>query len=397
MMAQEWTFARSNLAAFLLENGRAAEALEFTTGHEHESVSMLKIHGKALFALSHYEEAVSTLEQAVELDGSEDDPLLVSLWMAQIFSGMHKAALKTARLGTRQFPADAQWNVRVGASLRELGRFDEARLAIEKALRKGLSTEEALRAEYDLARKQEDDEIALQVIEEMLALPGGRSEDGKMAWAERQYVQLLTRAGNLQAVRQFVEQCDLSAEGWAEAAWAVQDSCENELLLDLAEKALALDPRQLQGLLAQAEALGRLGREAEARAVLHQLTEEYPEEHTAYEKLALWMAVGGDPDTAFDYADRGVELGIFCPTAWATRGLIHALRGDVQAARDDLMAGWRRTGLEGGKNQIYFWWLLAGLEGEMDLAAERREQALRICRTTLEIRILRMIENMLAD
>jgi tetratricopeptide (TPR) repeat protein len=397
MLAPNWSFARSHLAEFLIESSRETEALDFTTGHEQESSSMLITHGRALFGLGHYEEAASTFEQAVEQDGLDDAFLLANLWMAQLRSGMHNAALKTARLGTRQFTGDPRWYVRVGAVLRELGRFDEARLALEKALRKGLSTAEALRAEYEIARLQQDDEIALQVIEDLLSLPDEQEDDGKLGWTERHYLHLLASAGRTQEVRQFIERQSLSVDGWAEAAWAIQDSGQNELQLELAEKALALDPSQIRGLLARAEALSRLGREAEAQEAFQSLLEEHPDEHSAYEKLALWLAAAGDLDKAFDYAEQAVELGIFCPTAWATRGFLHALRGDLPAALDDLQAGWRRADRLRGKKQAYFWWLLAALEGEIDLAEERKYQAFQECRTELEVSLLRMIERMLAD
>ena len=397
LLAPNWPFARSHLAMFLVENGREIEALEFTAGHEQELLRMMTAHGRALFSAGYYEEAVSTFEQAVELDGLQDVSLLVNLWMAQVRNGLYKTALKTARLGIRQFSNDPRWYVRAGTALRELGRFDEARRALEKALRKGLSQEEALRAEYEIAWVEKDHETALQVIEELISLLDEQEGGGKLRWAERQYLHLLAVMGRSHEVRQFIDRETLSAEGWGEAAWAILESDENELLLELAEKALAFDPSQYRGLFARAEALSRLGREEEAQAAFQRLLDEHPEEHSAYEKLALKLADNGELEKALEYAERGVELGTFCPTAWATRGLLQALSGSMEAALDDLQTGWRRADQQRGKNQAYFWWLLAALEGEVELAGERKYQAFQEIQTELDRRIVRLIERMLAD
>jgi len=330
--------------------------------------------------------------------GEEDDPVLYeNLWLAQLRSGLHKAALKTARQGLKLFGDEPKWYVRVAASLREMGRFDEARTALEKGNRKGLNEEDVLKAEYEMAWMQKDYDMALQVIEDLINTTGEKAGDGRLGWAEARYLHLLVAMGRFEEASQFLLQENLDASGWGEAAWAILLTDENELLLELAERALSLDPDQYSGLFTRVEALSRLDREEDALAAIQRLLEVYPEEHNVYEKLALRLAAVGELERAFEYAEQCVELGVFCPYAWATRGLVHFLSGRLEEAREDLQSGWMRADHQRREKLTYFWWLLAVLQGEADLAERRKIQAYREARTELERGILGLIEAVLAD
>jgi len=105
----------------------------------------------------------------------------------------------------------------------------------------------------------------------------------------------------------------------------------------------------------------------------------------------------GELERAFEYAEQCVELGVFCPYAWATRGLVHFLSGRLEEAREDLQSGWMRADHQRREKLTYFWWLLAVLQGEADLAERRKIQAYQEARTELERRILGLIEAVLAD
>ena len=407
MLGPGWATARANLANFLIDHGQEMEAWEFTSGHSQESLELMAAHGRALFGMGHYEEAVSAFEQAMAMStsamstsamGEEDDPVLYeNLWLAQLRSGLHKAALKTARQGLKLFGDEPKWYVRVAASLREMGRFDEARTALEKGNRKGLNEEDVLKAEYEMAWMQKDYDMALQVIEDLINTTGEKAGDGRLGWAEARYLHLLVAMGRFEEASQFLLQENLDASGWGEAAWAILLTDENELLLELAERALSLDPDQYSGLFTRVEALSRLDREEEALAAIQRLLEVYPEEHNAYEKLALRLAAVGELERAFEYAEQCVELGVFCPYAWATRGLVHFLSGRLEEAREDLQSGWMRADHQRREKLTYFWWLLAVLQGEADLAERRKIQAYQEARTELERRILGLIEAVLAD
>jgi len=244
---------------------------------------------------------------------------------------------------------------------------------------------------------RKDDQTARHILEEFIAAVAEPSDDGKLGWAQGEYLHLLVKRGELDEARHFLEKRNLNAEGWGEAARAIALSETSELTLELAERTLAIDPEQYQGLFARAEALSRLGREEEAWKALELLRTVYPEDHYAYEKIAIWLAAEGKLEKAFEFADRSVELGVFCPYAWATRGLIHFLNRRAVEALGDLQTGWNRADPQRRERLVFYWWLLAELQGEDELAFQRKSQAIAEARTVLEGGILRVIEVELAN
>ena len=397
VLAPGWTYARAYLANYLIENNREMEAWEFTAGYAHESSALMTAHGKALYGMGHFEEAASTFEQVLSMSEVAESSVYVNLWLAQIRSGAHKAGLRTARKGLKLFGDDPKWFVRVAESLRELGNFEEARVILERGVRKGLSQEETLKAEYETAWMLKDYDLARHILEELMIVSTESSGNGRLGWVKSRYLHLLVVTGDFTQALQFLQQEDLNAEGWGEAAWTILLSDESEVTLELAERALTLDPEQYGGLFAKAEALSHLGREQEALAVYQRLIEVYPEEHHAYEKLALRLAAEGDLDRAYDYAERSVELGVFCPYAWATRGLVNFLCGRLTEAQEDLQNGWNRADQQRKEKLIFYWWVLSALNGDEFLAEQQRLLTYQEIKTDLERRIVALIEVMLAN
>jgi tetratricopeptide (TPR) repeat protein len=389
-LAPDWATARANLASYLIGQGREKEAFEFTAGHAHMNLEMMSVHGRVLLGLGHFEEAAPLVEQAIHLSEIDNPLLYQDLWLAWLSSGNDKAALKTARKGLKLF--GGEWYVRVSESLRLAGKLDEAEAVLERGMHKGLNQVDLLRAEYEIAWMRKDDEAARHILEELLLAVGEQASDGKLGWAQGRYLHLLVNHGELDQAMRFLEHNNLSIEGWGEAARAIAFSDACELTLELAERALANDPEQYQGLFARAEALSRLGREEEALSAIEALRRAYPEDHYAYEKFALRLAAEGELVKAFEFAERSMELGVFCPYAWATRGLVHYLSGRPVEALADLQTGWNRADPQRREKQVYYWWLLAELQGEYDLAEQRKSQAIEEARTALEGGILGMIE-----
>ena len=69
-------------------------------------------------------------------------------------------------------------------------------------------------------------------------------------------------------------------------------------------------------------------------------------------------------DEARSTSERAVELGSFCPTAWAAQGSVYFLagrRGDAQAS---LEAAWKRSDLDRRRSSNIYWWLLSLLKGD---------------------------------
>lgn len=394
-LSPDWAFARANLANYLVGQGREKEAYEFTAGHAHENLEMMSVHGRVLLGLGHFEEAASVLGQAIQLSEIDNPILYQDLWLALLRGGNAKAALKTARKGLKLF--GGEWFVRVAESYRLTGQLDEAEAVLSRGMRKGLNQVDLLKAEYEIAWMRKDDDTARQVLEELLLVEAEPTGDGKLGWAQERYLLLLVNCSELDQARRFLEQKELSAEGWGEAAWAIALSDASELTLELAERALAIDPEQYRGLFAKAEAAGRLGREEEAWRVIEVLRGAYPEDHYAYEKIALRLAAERELVKAFEFADRSVELGVFCPYAWATRGLVHFLTGRPAEAYADLQTGWNRADALRRERLVYYWWLLAELQGDTALAEQRKSQAIEEARTASAVGVLDAIETELAD
>ena len=396
LLAPRWPLARAHLADYLIDHHRAAEALEFTDGHETESAAVMAEHGRALLSLGRYEEAAPVLAQAVESSSRSDSWMLYYQWAAEEWSGQHEAALATAREGRALFPDVLAWHVDLATTLRSLGKFEEARQVMAEGQAQGLSRADVLAAEYETAWARNDLGAALTAVEALASLTGETAGDAQLGRWESKRLRLLLESGRAAEARRFIHAEGLDTRGWGEAAWAAMLAEEWELCLECAEKALALDAQNFSGLFCKAEALRGLDREAEAVKVYRQLRQAQPNEHNAYEKLALLAALDGRGDEALGLAERAVALGPYCPFAWAARGYAHFVRGERAEAVDDLQTGWNRADAERRRSAHEFWWVLAELLGEKGRAAERRQQAIQSARSASSRRQIQQIEALLA-
>ncbi len=140
-----------------------------------------------------------------------------------------------------------------------------------------------------------------------------------------------------------------------------------------------------------------MGREEEAIDAFRTLRIAFPEEHNAYEKLAIRMALDGNLDEAQSLADRAVILGAFCPEAWATRGYVSFARGQHADALTDLETSWNRSDEQRRRKSNHFWWLLSSLKGDHAAAEERKQKAFEEATTPFDQRILAQIQAMLKE
>lgn len=395
MLAPDWHLARANLAAYLVDQRRPDEALEFTTGYERENLDILAAHARALLGMGHYEEAVDAFSQLVEEAEEPESWLYFDLWVAELESGSRGEALKTARKGIKLFD-DPRWYLHLATSLRSLDRLAEAQRAIKKGKTLGLSDIDVLKAEYEVAMASQDYKVALDITSRLLELDDVEAGDGRLDWAEAAHLRLLVELGRLDDALNFLASEELAAEGWGEAAWMIMLTDAHALTLELADRSLRLDSQNYEALYARAGALSSLDREDDALAALQQLQESYPAEHNAYEKLALRLAADERLDEALELAERSVSLGPFCPFAWATRGLVNFLRAQNEDAEADLQTAWNRADNQRRRRSNEFWWLLALLREETSAAEQHRRLAYEEAKTGLSQRILALIEATLA-
>lgn len=393
--APQWSFARACLAEFLIDAGRADEALEFTAGYENETFDVMLQHGRALLNVGRYEEAVPAFERVVSWYAEPWSYGYYLKWVAEDSAGWHEAALETAQKSLTLFPDRARWHLYLAASLRGLGRFDEAEAAVAEGKAKGLSEAEVLEAQYETAWVKHDLDAGLQAVEALIALKQEKAGDGRLGEWEVKRLRLLLELERHDEARQFVIGENLNADGWGKAAWEAMSADAWPLCAEFADQALALDPSHFSGLFCKAEALRGLNRLDESISAYHQLREAHPDEHNSYEKLGLVLAVDGKNDEALTLADRAVQLGTFCPVAWATRGYAYFVRGDRALALSDLKTAWDRSDAERRREMNDFWWVLAALKGEAALAEGHKQKAFAEAKTDLDRKMLAQVERAL--
>ncbi len=392
LLAPDWPHARANLAAYLVQQGRPADALEYTRGHEAEDLELLVAHGRALQAAGHYEEAAAAFGNALRSVEEPDSDLFYGLWQAELHSGWLDQALKTARKALRLFPEEPRWYIYTAESLRSLQRFDEAEQAIRRGRSRGLSQASVLRAAYENAYARQDYAAALESIDAYLEAADEQRADGRLGWGEAARLRLLIEMGELEQALAFLDGEALGADGWGEAAWNASQASEPSLGLAFAGHALRLDPQNYAGLVTSAQSLADLGREDEAVKALYALQEAYPAEHHAYEKLAVRLALEGRMEQALVFGERGVELGPFCPFAWSARGLVYFLNGQVEDARHDLEIAFTRADIQERQKAREFWYLLSLLQGSQAQAESLRFELEHSDLTPLQTRLLAQIE-----
>jgi Flp pilus assembly protein TadD len=396
LLSSRWSFARARLAEFLLDHSRPLEALEFTDGHETETLDLLIAHGRGLIATGRAEAAVGVFTQAQQWTSAPHAVLYFYKWLAESDSGWHTEALATAQAAQTQFTDSPYWAARVATSLRALDRFDEAEACIVEGRAQGLRESDVLEAEYETAWARQDLPRALTAVEQLIGWLGEQTGDQRLGLWEQRRLRLLLDLKREPEARHILALENLSAAGWGEAAWTAMMAEAWALCLECADRALAQEPHQFAGLLTRAEALMGLAHEAEAVATYQALRDAHPDEHNAYEKLALRAAVEeNDLNEALALAERGVALGPFCPFAWATRGYVRFVRGEPEPARADLETAWGRADADRRRHSNEFWWLLAALQGEAALATARRQTARAEAHTRYAKRILKQIERLL--
>jgi tetratricopeptide (TPR) repeat protein len=396
MLAPRWSYARAHLAHFLLDNNRAADAVQFTEGHESESLSLLAAHGRALIYIGRFEEAITAFGNAIQQVDQPSPWLYYYKWLAEDYGGHHEAAFATAQQATQLFPDEADWYRRAADALRNLERFDEAQQWLAEGKAHGLDELLLLEGEYETAWANENYEAALQLAEQLAERKGeGETNDALGRWQDRR-LRLLLELDRVDEARQLLDSKTLAADGWGTAAWTAMMAEAWEFCLELAGRALELDPEHFSGLFTRAEALKNLDRSEETIAAYDRLRDAHPEEHNAYEKLAMFRIIEGQQDEALALAERAIALGSFCPFAWATRGYVHFIAGRHADALADLEAGWNRADVERRRTANDFWWLMATLQGRTELAQERRQKAYEEAQSSLDRAMLAQLDSLLS-
>ncbi len=374
-LAPGWPDARARLAQYLLGQGRAAEALEFVYGHQYESIELIVQVSGALFNLGRYEEAISTVNAAMEKMAEIPSWIFGNQWLAQSRNGDHASALRTARRALRTYPREAGWHLRIASSLRSMGRFAAANRETESARFEGLNWDGVLEGDYERAWDLGQYKQALEIVNKQIGREP-KKEGEYLSEAQAPKLRVLLELGSIAEAEALVNAQKMdTVQAWRTPTLTCLEGRAWELAAEYAKRILALDPQDLVGRLAHAEVVVRTGHVEEGAQAFEAVRAADPRDHNAYEKLAVLRAVEGKLDDALELAERAVLLGEFCPFSWATRGYVYFLRGQWDLARSDLEAAWTRADITQKRHEHWFWWILANLQNKPIMAFSRRRSA----------------------
>jgi tetratricopeptide (TPR) repeat protein len=395
--------AREKYVEFLINIGKPAQALDLISSYLDASKMLRILQARALYSLGFFEQSAEKFAELIHdraIDsqkklGEDACNILDELWLSEFQSGWYSKAQETARIGIHSCSFRWVWYLRSALALREMGNLELAYRALKHAKASGLEDEEWVRFEYELAFSQQDYPAAEEWLTQWIQAKPRTPMKGDLSWVESQRLLVWSLVGKRAEILDHVSQMELGATGWALAASVVNSGKDPELALTFANKAIQDDPRYFPGLAMRAKALEEMGRESEAAQAYRDLRVNFPNEHSAYEHLSIYTLLNGNLVEALELADRAVALGAFCSRAWATRGLVHFLIGQVVDARQDLTICWNRaSNFERAKIPEY-WMALNAVQNRFDRVDEWRQRAQEIPSTPLSSKILKLVEKRL--
>ena len=318
----------------------------------------------ALTMLDRGGEAVELLSARLAT-GDRDHRLLVALSDAQTLAGQHKAALETALLAVRYYPDSAVAYHNVAAALGDARQFEEAELAVRKALAMGLNGpatwvilaraleglgrfDEAIAAYREVLRQSP---LSVDPNRELAQLLWMRTGDVEVASAHLRR-QLERHPDDLNLIRILAKLTRISGDPAGalrilETAISRVAAPDEHLFMDAAElataqgdpraalaharRAYAITPNLDRMLIIMADACLGLGEADEALGICQRLLDHNPDDQNALARKATALRLKGDAGhaTLYDY-DRYVRAyDIDTPPGWSS---LPAYLADLAAA-----------------------------------------------------------------
>ncbi len=403
-LAPHWSYARYILANFLVYKDRWQEALQFTTGHELESLNLLEEHVFSLNKTGHYEEALELADLLV----NETIPLAERTSLryrikfdAENNCGKNEKSLATAIQAQGLFPTELDWFFFQALSLVHLDQFAEANAALVAGQAKGLDEDYVHRVLYRISLAQGDKKTALDIAhqrqadeQKALAEKGGPTVLNLGEWAFR-YLELLVHLGRLEEAEKYISHQCKQSHDWATVARRLCPTAAGHLTLKCALEALkgeklSSDDR-IMALFARAIASQNLD-DPNALQYFEQLRDEFPRSADIYDQLAIYAILDGDFNRAEILAEQALVYERDSWFSWVVMGLVQFFKGDKPAATGDLEKGIYRNReiLNPGPP---FHWLFYALSGDQASAAKWKEQAYSQAICTVERQLLELIQS----
>lgn len=411
-LAPGWTYARSQLAELLLDQGRYQEVLELTSGYASTDINLLRCYAQALLFTGHADGACNAYEQLFQQTSWLSGADFYYKWSAEMRFGLTERAIATAQQARETYPDWETAYDMLSQAQSNHGDYEAAQATLDEARANGVPEHRYFEAQYELVWSRQDYEGALAVCDHILNYLATmeKPEDStlddeafaediasKMHYWEVRRIRQLLELQRFDEARASIDKQERDETFYGDVAWEAQHADEDAFGLEMAERALALDPKSFKGLFVRASALHSLEGEETGIAAYHELRQAHPDEHNSYEKLAQLLIYEDKFDEALELAERAVLLGPFCHVAWATRGYIHMARGEDEQAKADFQRAWNRSDIEQRLEGMHeYWWMWKLLTGDLEAAEHHRQQAYAEAKTDRQRRHIAHAESLAA-
>ncbi len=407
-LAPHWTHARMVLSGFLIDKKRYKDALEFTTGHEYESLDMLARHVISLNSLGDYEQAAPAVDRLVNdpsLPGNRPSRFYWWKFWIEVNCGEYKQAIDTAYKAQALFQNEHDWYYLSAFALYKSGRFDEAKAVLVEGKEKGCDGDLVREGYYWIALSQEDWQTAFDIAKRAQEaawniLPSQKDPDVTMLkkWSHR-YLLMLIDQGRQADAEKYLDVIFKDSRVWESTTNDLASRRDNSLTLACAERVLGLSnitaTARYYALWARAIAY-RNEDDTQARQAFEDVRDQFPLDALPVAQLALYAALEGDLPQATRLADQAVVQDRHVWQSWATRGLVRLLNGQRASALSDLKSAWNRT-VELYITGFSFWWLYFSLLGDIPNAKKYRDKAIAQAESTFDQQLIDVIKSLISQ
>ncbi|HEY9852584.1 MAG TPA: tetratricopeptide repeat protein [Leptolyngbyaceae cyanobacterium] len=314
------TFGISKLLAFLPSNEPPSIAISKPTLYPHIPAAVESLNqGKTLVELRRYEEAIITLERAVQIDPKYPEAWLErgkALEKLQKYEDALRSYDEALKLQSDY--SEAWYNRSVVLS--ELKRYDDALISLNKAIEKQPKYPEAYYFKGVLLDKLQRDEEALSSLNKSIEI----NPDYGLAWYYRGLI-----LNNLERYQEALESLEKaiqiepsSVEIWVEKASTLDKLNQYEEAIRCLQQALEIKPDYAEAWQERGNVLSKLKRYEEALASLDKAVQIKPDYAEAWYIRGMVLEKIQKYDLAIQSLDKATQIKPDYWESWYRRGVI---------------------------------------------------------------------------